>query len=354
MMDKKTAQICPHHGTCLTLRINPLVHQINCLDMNRISDICVEDIPKTIDARFASLYILDESNKILNLKKCNHPYLINKIVSLSQKPPSPMVIAVKSKKLIVVNNVDMFDQPAISTPQRAYSENYNTKTCLIAPLICDDIVVGVLNLADKIGAKNFKDDDIAVVELLSQLAGTSIGNVMLFEKIQRQAQTDGLTGLVNHRRFYEVLERELWRSRRYGGQISLILIDIDNLKKINDTHGHRAGDKAIKTVSRRIKSCIRQIDTASRYGGDEFAVILPNTSLEKATVVGQRMVDMVAKSPIVWNKEQIKLSISVGLGRYDAYSSPEDITSNSDRALYTAKLAGKNTVKIFESLENNN
>jgi len=184
------------------------------------------------------------------------------------------------------------------------------------------------------------------------LVGASIGNIKLFEKIQRQATTDGLSTLVNHKTFYEILEKELWRSRRYGGQISLIMVDVDNLKDINDAYGHRAGDKVIREISRRIKECIRQIDTAARYGGDEFAIILPNTSLNDATVAAQRMVNAVASSPTTWNKEQISLSISVGLGQYDADTNPEDITSRSDQALYIAKQAGKNTVRIFEPPRN--
>jgi diguanylate cyclase (GGDEF)-like protein len=212
-------------------------------------------------------------------------------------------------------------------------------------------VVGVLNLADKMDGDRFDSGDIALIELFSQLVGASIGNIKLFEKIQRQATTDGLTGLVNHKTFYEILEKELWRSRRYGGKISLIMIDVDNLKNINDAYGHRAGDKAIREISKRIKECIRQIDTAARYGGDEFAVILLNTSLSDATVVAQRMVDAVGNSPTTWSNEQIPLSISVGLGQYDADITPEDITSRSDQALYTAKQAGKNTVRIFEPAE---
>jgi len=126
------------------------------------------------------------------------------------------------------------------------------------------------------------------------------------------------------------------------------MIDVDNLKKTNDTHGHRAGDKVIREISRRIKECIRQIDTAARYGGDEFAVILPNTSLTDAYTVAERMVNVVSQTPTTWRKEQIPLSISVGLGQYDSETNPEDITSRSDQALYSAKQAGKNTVKIFE------
>jgi len=158
-----------------------------------------------------------------------------------------------------------------------------------------------------------------------------------------------LTGLANHRTFYEVLERELWRSRRYGEQISLIMVDIDNLKQINDQYGHRVGDKAIKEISKRIQESIRQIDTAARYGGDEFAIVLPNTSLTDAAVVAERMVTVVAGSPVVCRKDEIPISISVGLGRYDADDTPDDITSRSDKALYAAKESGKNTFKIFSA-----
>ena len=335
-------------GISLLEQVTPLARQINCLDIERIADICIKNIPRLVGARFASLYILDETNSILHLQKHNHPFFINKIVSLSQNPPSPMVMAVRSKQLILVEDIDTHKQPLIRKSQRAFADNYKTKNSVIAPLICQEQVVGVLNLADRVEDEGFSCEDIALIELFSQLVGASVGNVKLFEKIQRQATTDGLTGLANHKTFYEILEKELWRYRRYGDQISLIMVDVDNLKNINDAYGHRVGDKVIKRISTKIKECIRQIDTAARYGGDEFAVILPNTSLADALVVAERMVEMVSSSPVTWGDEQIPLSISVGLGQYDADTSPEDITSRSDQALYSAKQAGKNTVRIFE------
>ena len=330
-------------------QVTPLARQINCLDINRIADVCINSISALVHANFASLYILDETSNILHLYKHNHPFLINKIVSLNQNPTPLMVMAVKSKELILVPDIDSHKKPVIKKSQRVFAENYRTKNCAVVPLICQDRVVGVLNLADKLDGYQFDSGDIALIELFSQLVGASIGNIKLFEKIQRQATTDGLTGLVNHKTFYEILEKELWRSRRYGGRISLIMVDVDNLKNINDVYGHRAGDKAIREISRRIKECIRQIDTAARYGGDEFAIILLNSTLEDATIVAQRMVDAVANSHTTWQKEQIPLSISVGLGQYDAEATPEDITSRSDQALYMAKQAGKNTVRIYES-----
>ena len=335
-------------GVSLLEQITPLARQINCLDIERIATICVRKIPKLLDARLASLYILDEAGDMLHLQKHNHPYLINKIVSLNQNPPSPMVIAAKSKKLIYINDIDSAAEVVIKKSQRPYAGNYGTKNCLIAPLLCQDKVVGVLNLADKAVPGGFTRDDIALVELVGQLVGASIGNIAMFERIQHQARTDGLTGLVNHRTFYEVLEKELWRSKRYGEQISLIMVDVDNLKAINDNYGHRAGDCVIKEVSSRVQESIRQIDTAARYGGDEFAIILPNTSLTDAAVVAERMVGVVASSPVAWKKEEIPISISVGLGQYDAEDTPDDIASRSDQALYAAKQAGKNTFKISQ------
>jgi len=332
-------------------KITALVQRINCLDIELVAEVCVNDIRSLVGARLASLYVLDEASDILHLTGYNHKFPINNIVSLNQNSPSPMVTAVRTKQLLLVDDIDKHDKPVIHESQRQFAKNYKTKSCVIAPLVCQDRVIGVLNLTDKTHDERFTAEDIEVIELFRQLVGASIGNIKLFEKTQRQAKTDGLTGLANHRTFYETLEKELRRSQRYGGKISVIMIDVDNLKSINDTFGHRTGDMAIKKISRKINECIRQIDTAARYGGDEFAVILPNTMLEKAVVVGERMVELVAKSPLVWEGKHITISISVGLGEYGPESCPADITNRSDEALYLAKQAGKNTLRIFNPIE---
>jgi diguanylate cyclase (GGDEF)-like protein len=157
--------------------------------------------------------------------------------------------------------------------------------------------------------------------------------------------------MANHRTFYETLEKELLRAQRFGGRIALIMVDIDNLKVINDTQGHRAGDKVIATVAHRLLHCIRQVDTAARYGGDEFGVILPNTNLDEAMTVAERMLAKVANYPVSWENGQIPLSISVGVGEYDVNATPEQIMHCSDKALYAAKKSGKNMVCVFGQLE---
>lgn len=326
--------------------ITPLAQQINCLDPKQIGLICIEQIPKLIGSRFASLYILDEISDMLHLENHNHPYLINNIVSLNQANPSLMIKAVKSGQVAIIKNTDDHRKHSKKDKNTQHIKNYQSNACVIAPLICQNRVVGVLNFADKINGDHFTSEDIALVELFRQLIGASIGNIKLFEKTQHQAMTDGLTNLANHKTFYETLERELRRLQRYGEYLSVIMIDIDNLKPINDNYGHRAGDLAIRHVSKKIFACIRKSDTAARYGGDEFAVILPNTSLSDAVVAAERMVNDVANSIVMWERHRLNLSISVGVGQYDSSCCPEQITRQSDEALYKAKLAGKNTIKI--------
>jgi diguanylate cyclase (GGDEF)-like protein len=255
-----------------------------------------------------------------------------------------MIKAVRSKKLIVAENIERHK----ASENHKYINNYRSPTYIIAPLICHNRVVGVLNLADKCGEVKFTDEDIAVIELFRHLVGASIGNIKLFEKTQIQAQTDGLTGLINHRTFYELLEKELRRCQRYGGQIAVIMVDIDNLKSLNDTYGHRAGDAAIKKVSIEISACIRKIDIAARYGGDEFAIIFPNTSITEAITAAERMVKEVSQTPINWEGQKIQLSVSIGVGQYDGDMCPDEAARHSDEALYEAKQAGKNTVRVFE------
>ena len=343
---------CRSGRLCRLEEITPLAKQLNCLEMKKVADICVNEISELIGAKLASLYVLEDNSDILHLEKHNHPFLINHIVSLNQNPPSPMVVAVRTRELMLIENFEGNDRPVMKGANLAFAKNYDSNSCIIAPLICHGKVVGVLNLADKQEGGSFTAEDVSVVELFRQLVGASIGNIKLFEKSQKLARTDGLTGLVNHRTFYDTLERELRRSQRFGGNISVIMVDMDGMKPINDNNGHRAGDLAIRTVARKISACIRKIDIAARYGGDEFAVILPNTSLADASVVANRIVKAVNTAGLKWEGEPINLSVSVGVGEYDSSSCPEEITRKSDEALYEAKLSGKNNVKVFSGVEN--
>ena len=188
----------PARSIFLLEQITSLAQQINCLDIERIANVCIEDIPNLVGVRLASLYLLDATNNVLRLQEYNHPFPINKIVSLNQNPPSPMLIAVRNKELMVVRDIEARKKTTLRESQRAFTQNYKTNNCIIAPIINQNKVVGVLNLADKIEGNGFDCDDVALIELFSQLVGGSIGNMKLFEQIQRQATTDGLPGFANH------------------------------------------------------------------------------------------------------------------------------------------------------------
>ena len=335
-------------GLSILEKLAPLARKINCLDLNRIADISVQYIPELIGMKLASFYILNDENNILYLKKYNHPYPLNRIVSLNQDPPSPMTVAVKCKQIIKIDNFDNFKKPNIRKSQRSFSDNYKTTSCVIAPLISHDRVVGVLNMADPIEGNVIDSEKTAIIDLISQLLGASIGNIKKFQKIQLQAATDGMTGFANNKTFYDSLERELIRAARYKEKLSVLMIDVDNLKQINDTFGHRAGDEALEKISRHIKKYIRQTDIPARYGGDEFAVILTNSGIKNAKKAAQRMVDNIHKSPLKWKEHKINLSISVGICLYDNNSSAKELICNADKALYEAKKEGKNKVAVFE------
>ena len=197
---ESSATVCQKNA-CYIETITPLAKSLNCLDMEKIGEICVKDIPELVGARLASLYLLDETSDILHLTQYNHPFLINNVVSLNQDPPSPMIAAVRKKELILIDDIDRAQENSNGGIQRSFANNYNTKSCIIASLLCQNRVVGVLNLTDKIDGEKFNESDVALMELFRQLIGSSIGNIKLFEKTQRLAQTDGLTSMYNHRTF---------------------------------------------------------------------------------------------------------------------------------------------------------
>ena len=166
-----------------------------------------------------------------------------------------------------------------------------------------------------------------------------------YEQISR---VDGLTGLYNHRFFHKLMESEISRAARYKHNFSLLMIDIDDFKKINDTYGHQVGDHILKELASLLSSFVRTSDTVARYGGEEFAIILSETAKEHGSIFGNRIVNGVASSKIKEISQNDKLTISAGLAGYpDDASTQETLIKNADEALYNAKRMGKNTLCVY-------
>lgn len=174
--------------------------------------------------------------------------------------------------------------------------------------------------------------------------------------LQSQANTDGLTGLYNHRYFHERLGQELKRSVRYGRSLSLIMIDLDGFKSVNDKMGHPAGDTILRNVSKVINTNIREIDIAVRYGGDEFAVILPETDLDEAKALAERMRQAIDESPALTAGEkaesaQWKITLSIGVASYPKHSRQRDaLVAAADIAMYHAKNISQNRVCTYDEV----
>jgi diguanylate cyclase (GGDEF)-like protein len=174
--------------------------------------------------------------------------------------------------------------------------------------------------------------------------------VQLVRKLRRYAETDPLTGVSNRRRFFAAIEEECLRSSRYPNVFSVLIIDLDHFKAINDTWGHLAGDHVLRTASERINECLRSADILGRYGGEEFAVLLPLTGQDGALAVAERIRQTIAATPVEYEGKSISFTASVGVtscGERET-ANPEAMLRNADRALYRAKSAGRNRVEVWD------
>jgi diguanylate cyclase (GGDEF)-like protein len=185
------------------------------------------------------------------------------------------------------------------------------------------------------------------VNLLGVIAARSLETAWEIEEEWRIARTDPLTGLANRRHFDEQLTRIIGESLKYGAPASLIVADVDHFKKVNDTYGHEAGDEVLKAVARVFMGCVRAEDVCARYGGEEIAILLPETTVARAQEVAERVRRAIELRTIVHDEHEIPVTASFGVAGYPESSALRDgLFPAADRALYEAKAAGRNRVRI--------
>jgi diguanylate cyclase (GGDEF)-like protein len=215
------------------------------------------------------------------------------------------------------------------------------------PIIYRDELLGVIVM-------NCRNENLSETLLftLAGQAGVAIQNARLFEKINAMATMDGLTGLNNRRYFFDLAEREFVRCKRYGSPFSVFMIDIDHFKKINDSYGHAVGDMVLVHLARRLKVLVRESDIIGRYGGEEFAVFLPETTLEIAAVVAERIRREIENGAVHTEKSgDIRFTLSIGVGAFtEEARNVAEIFETADRGLYEAKEAGRNRVVVKDRI----
>lgn len=209
-------------------------------------------------------------------------------------------------------------------------------------------IIGVMNLSN-ILPSFLTDENLAKINTIAQHLSLAMNNSLLHRQVEKQSIIDDLSGLYNRRYLYSILEYEMLREKRHDQGLSIIMIDIDFFKKVNDSYGHNAGDIAIKKISKNINDNVRKIDIPCRYGGEEFIVILPFTSEKGAKIVAERIRKSIEKDVIEIN-ESIKLSltISIGIAKYENGESIDSLINRSDKALYSAKQKGRNRSAVLQ------
>ena len=216
---------------------------------------------------------------------------------------------------------------------------------ICAPLKFKEGTIGVINIVNKKDGKLFNENDLSLLNLIGSQAAVTIENNKLYEL----SITDGMTHLFIHRYFQARLSEELLRARRYGLNVSLIMIDIDNFKKFNDTYGHQIGDQVIQKVAASIKDSVRiGIDIPCRYGGEEMCIILPETKAEDAFLTAERVRNNISAFGLPYETGELHVTVSIGVATYPAHcSDKESLIKASDAAMYASKKSGKNKTTIY-------
>jgi diguanylate cyclase (GGDEF)-like protein len=220
------------------------------------------------------------------------------------------------------------------------------RSLICVPLLFQNDIVGILYLDDFI-PRDFDRNKLELLSILASFAALAIHNARLHNKTKMMAITDFLTGLFNHRYFQQIFSQELGRAKRYSKLMSLIILDIDNFKKFNDTYGHAVGDKVLVAIGDIVARSLRKVDYAFRYGGEEFVVILPETALEQAIRTAERLRERIADEACLAVTEagDTRITVSAGVACYpENGTNREDLFTLMDKYLYHAKSMGKNRV----------
>jgi diguanylate cyclase (GGDEF)-like protein len=250
-----------------------------------------------------------------------------------------------SKRSLLVRTGDAVPGQGGSQPGR-----YRTTSFMSVPILVDDQSRAVLNIADPVDGQSFGDDDLVTLELLASHIGACLLQNEQGEAMQRLAETDPLTWLFNRRHFDRRLEGEINRALRAEHLLGLLMIDVDKFKTINDRFGHRVGDAVLKAVAFGIKQAVRLYDVPTRYGGDEFAIILPEADSEIASRVARRILEKTAAQvlPPEMAAAGMTIGLSIGVATFPRPSGDAaGLLEFADTAMYKAKEAGGG-VRVWE------
>lgn len=310
--------------------------------------IIVEKMSAIIDVARCSIVSINADGVLL--VKASNDLEENREIQLDLDRYPEIRKSLETKQPVIVNNIQ--EDPLLD-PVRSYLKDLNYNSIIVIPVIKKESVIGTFFLRTASPLRNGITERInKVCQLVANISANALENAMLFdtmrtaqEYFEEMSIRDGLTKLYNHRYFFNRLEEEFSRAARYFQALSLLFIDADNFKQINDLHGHISGDAVLQQMGVLIRSIARESDIPARYGGEEFAIILPNTSPEGAMDLAERLCRAIREHKFAVLKGD-RMTVSIGVATfYDAnIPSFERLLNRADVAMYRAKEQGKNRV----------
>lgn len=311
------------------------------LNLDTILRDSLAKVLEVLGLKFGAIFLTNEENSELNLmvEQGLPDDVVNEMQVTSVGETCPGIVALKGEPILVN---DFQEAGHAMGPINKYSE---FKSMAGIPLESKGKVRGVLCLISR-QPERFSNEDIKLLVAIGSEIGVGIENAWLYEKsyahskkMEELSMTDSLTGLFNRRHFYRRLKEEMARARRQKHSLSLLVVDLDNLKDYNDALGHLRGDEALRGVAQAIDASIRQdVDGGFRYGGDEFAVILPYSDSAEATEVAERIRGTFSDFGLTGT------SLSIGQAEFDHEEQVDDFVTRADSAMYFAKNSGGNRV----------
>jgi diguanylate cyclase (GGDEF)-like protein len=308
------------------------------LNLHEVVEEILNIVQKIMDYRFFSIFLLTDRRMLSLLGEIKE----GKKAKVAEARPERLEGILRS----VVDDVrpvrifDLTEQPDLE------KDAAGMRSLMAVPLISRGKVIGVMHThSTRAGA--FLDQDEKIFSILAGSGALAVQNALLHQRTQELTTVDDLTGLFNYRYFTRKLGAEIMRAQRYNQSLSLIMIDIDWFKRCNDTYGHLFGNAVLKDLAERTRESVREVDVVCRYGGEEFAVILPQTKKTDAQMIGERIRRRVESADFVSETKDsgAKITVSLGVASFPENGrTSKELIENVDRALYMAKGRGKNLV----------
>ncbi len=221
----------------------------------------------------------------------------------------------------------------------------------VFPLFDRGLALGSLVVGSTLPNRDLSREEERMLETVTVHASRTLANAQMFQRMEMMATTDGLTGLFNRRRFTELLEEALARAKRFSRQVSVLMVDADHFKSVNDTYGHPVGDIVLTRIAGILMKEARRTDVVARYGGEEFVVVLDETDVRGARSVAERIREKIERELIQGEFGRVRVTASLGLATWPEHAdSMEDLLERADQALYEAKKNGRNRVEVYGGL----